>query len=121
VVEYFESGRFDEIVLATPGPLGLLALAAARLLGVPVVALDYTDFSDHARRPAGSARLEDMTRRGMDWYLAQADRVVACDGPLPDPRTLDALWPATAPHTRLVAPFAAEEDEVEELAAAGGG
>jgi glycosyltransferase involved in cell wall biosynthesis len=38
----------DEIVISTPGPVGLLGLVAARLLGVPCVGIYHTDFTKQA-------------------------------------------------------------------------
>ena len=43
ILDLCERERYTEIVVGMPGPLGLAGLLAARLLGVPLVALVRTD------------------------------------------------------------------------------
>jgi hypothetical protein len=139
VADHFERHRFAEVVLGTPGPLGLLALAAAKLLGVGVTAVCQTDLPRDARRLAGSVRLEDLARSFTGWFYGQADRVlapgeanrealIAAGVParaitlLPGPDGLaDALWPARpAAADRRQAP-AARPFTPEPVALAAGG
>lgn len=59
----------------TPGPMGLAALAIARILNVPISGCYHTAFPEYARRLTGSPFLEDLTWRFMLWYYDQLDLV----------------------------------------------
>lgn len=56
----------DDIVISTPGPVGLLGLATARLLGIPCTGIYHTDFAKQADffigDPWVSAAVETYTR-----------------------------------------------------------
>jgi hypothetical protein len=44
MVEYIQRERFTEVVISTPGPVGLVGLLSARLLGLPTKGIYHTDF-----------------------------------------------------------------------------
>jgi len=46
VIEYIERHRFNELIISTPGPMGLTGLAAARLLGLRTTGIYHTDFAN---------------------------------------------------------------------------
>jgi glycosyltransferase involved in cell wall biosynthesis len=73
VLEHCERERYSEILISTPGPLGLAGLAAGKLLGIPVTGIYHTDFPLYVRHLAGSATLEDMTWTYMRWFYGQMD------------------------------------------------
>jgi glycosyltransferase involved in cell wall biosynthesis len=57
--------RPDVVHISTPGPVGLVGLAAARMLGVPVVGVYHTDFPAYIERLFDDAALEWMSRAAM--------------------------------------------------------
>ncbi|HVT16823.1 MAG TPA: glycosyltransferase [Thermoanaerobaculia bacterium] len=61
VLEHCEREQYGEILISTPGPLGLLGLAAGKLLGIPTTGIYHTDFPLYVRHLAGSTTLEEMT------------------------------------------------------------
>ena len=75
VLEYMESEEFDEVIISTPGPLGLAALAAARLLGIRVTGIYHTDFPLMVRHFTADSFMEQITWRYMRWFYSQMDTV----------------------------------------------
>jgi glycosyltransferase involved in cell wall biosynthesis len=75
VLEHCERERYSEILISTPGPLGLAGLAAAKLLGIPATGIYHTDFPLYVRHLSGSAMLEEMTWTYMRWFFGAMDRV----------------------------------------------
>lgn len=75
VIEYLERERFEELIISTPGPLGLTALAAANLLGMRVKGIYHSDFPLFIRHFTGDASLEKLTWRYMQWFFGQLDAV----------------------------------------------
>jgi len=69
-----ERRRFDELLISTPGPLGLVALSAARRLGVAVSGIYHTDFPAYARHLLG-ASLEEPAWSLMRWFYSGMERV----------------------------------------------
>lgn len=77
VVEYLEREHVAEIIISTPGPLGLAALAAARILGLKVTAIYHTDFPKFVEILTEDELLKQLTVRFMVWFYGQADRILA--------------------------------------------
>lgn len=75
VIEYLEGERFSEIIISTPGPLGLVALAAGRLLGLRVTGIYHSDFPLFIRHITGDVMLEKLTWKYMQWFFGQLDAV----------------------------------------------
>ncbi len=75
VLDHCERERYSEILVSTPGPLGLAGLAAGKLLGIPVTGIYHTDFPLYVRHLAGSATLEEMTWTYMRWFFGSMERV----------------------------------------------
>ncbi len=63
--------------LSTPGPMGLLGLAAARRHGIPVVGTFHTDFPSYAADLTGDPQMEYTAWRFMRWFYGQMERVAA--------------------------------------------
>ncbi len=77
VIEYIERQRFSEIIISTPGPMGLIALAAARLLGLRTTGIYHTDFPLYVRYITEDESIEDLTWKYMLWFYEQTDVVLA--------------------------------------------
>ncbi|MBX7167655.1 MAG: glycosyltransferase [Pirellulales bacterium] len=77
VIEYFERERFSEVIISTPGPLGLTALAAGRLLGLRIVGIYHSDFPQYVQHFTQDEQLEKFTWQYMHWFFGQMDLVLA--------------------------------------------
>ena len=75
VVEYIHDGGFTHIHLATPGPVGLAGLAAAKLLGLPVSGTYHTSLPQYAKALTEDSYAEDMMWKLMEWFYGQMDHV----------------------------------------------
>jgi glycosyltransferase involved in cell wall biosynthesis len=65
----------DEIVISTPGPVGLLGLAAARVLGVPCTGVYHTDFTKQADHFIGDEWVSSVVEAYTRWFFQQMDHV----------------------------------------------
>ncbi|MEZ4526588.1 MAG: glycosyltransferase [Desulfobacterales bacterium] len=68
----YEKG-FTHIHSATPGPVGLAALAIARILKLPFSGTYHTAFPQYARYLTGDAMIEELTWKFTLWYYDQMD------------------------------------------------
>ncbi|MDW8066378.1 MAG: glycosyltransferase [Aquificaceae bacterium] len=59
-MDLLEKEGFTQVHLATPGPLGLLGLLAAKILGLRVTFAFHTDIPTYARTYTGDELLEDL-------------------------------------------------------------
>ena len=65
------------ILAATPGPVGLAALAISRILQIPIHGTYHTAFPQYVASMTGDSGLEELTRKYMSWYYKQMDVVYA--------------------------------------------
>lgn len=75
MIDYIDREGFSELVISTPGPVGLTAVAAARLLGIPSVGIYHTDFPQYARILTDDEMMETMMWSFMHWFYSQVDLV----------------------------------------------
>lgn len=68
---------FTVIHAATPGPMGLAALAIGRILKLPVIGTYHTAFPEFARHLTQSPFVEDLMWQFMISYYAQLDLILA--------------------------------------------
>lgn len=68
---------FDLILAATPGPVGLAALAIARILKIPFHGTYHTAFPQYVGALTQDNNLEDAAWRSMLWFYNQMDVVYA--------------------------------------------
>ncbi|MEI6872375.1 MAG: glycosyltransferase family 1 protein, partial [Verrucomicrobiota bacterium] len=73
MIEYIYREGFTELILSTPGPLGLVGLFAARLLGLPVRGIYHTDFPRYIRILTEDSDLESLTWAYMHWFYTGLD------------------------------------------------
>jgi len=76
VVEYVERHRFNELIISTPGPMGLTGLAAARLLGLRTTGIYHTDFVQYVRHLTQDDDLADLTWQYMRWFYEQCTTIL---------------------------------------------
>lgn len=65
------------ILSATPGPVGLAALAISRILHIPIHGTYHTAFPQYVGSLTADPGLEELTRKYMSWYYKQMDAVYA--------------------------------------------
>ena len=75
IIDHLQSGNFTEVIISTPGPVGLAALAAARVLGLPTAGIYHTDFPEYVRILTEDGLMETLTWNYMHWFYAQMDIV----------------------------------------------
>lgn len=76
MMQYMEAEQFDEVIISTPGPVGLTALTAANLLGMRKIGIYHTDFPQYVRKYTQDANLEALTWRYMHWFYEQMDLIL---------------------------------------------
>ncbi len=67
--------HFTEIIVSTPGPVGLVGLLVARLLGLPLHMIYHTDFPQYALYLSDDQMMESLTWSYMQWFYGQADQI----------------------------------------------
>jgi glycosyltransferase involved in cell wall biosynthesis len=65
------------VELATPGPMGVAGLAAARLLRLPVTASYHTELPDLVQALTSEPKAADLVRGYLGWFYRSVDRVFA--------------------------------------------
>jgi glycosyltransferase involved in cell wall biosynthesis len=75
MLDYIQRERFTEIVISTPGPVGLTALLAAKMLNLRTSGIYHTDFPQYIRILTEDSFLESMAWRYMHWFYGQLDTV----------------------------------------------
>jgi glycosyltransferase involved in cell wall biosynthesis len=75
VLHHLEEGEYTEVTISTPGPMGLTALIAAKLLRLKTVGIYHTNFPEYVRQLTDDANLEALTRRYMHFFYGAMDAV----------------------------------------------
>ena len=76
VVDHVAQKGYTELILSTPGPMGLAGLLAANVLGLRTSAIYHTDFPQYARFLSEDDPLvEGIAWNYMHWFYSQMDRV----------------------------------------------
>jgi glycosyltransferase involved in cell wall biosynthesis len=75
MIDYIERERFTECIISTPGPVGLTALAAAKLMGLRTSGIYHTDFPQYVRILTEDEGMETMMWNFMHWFYSQLDLI----------------------------------------------
>jgi glycosyltransferase involved in cell wall biosynthesis len=75
MLDYVQRERFTEIVISTPGPVGLTALLAAKMLNLQTSGIYHTDFPQYIRILTEDSFLESVAWGYMHWFYGQLDTV----------------------------------------------
>jgi glycosyltransferase involved in cell wall biosynthesis len=75
MLDYVQRERFTELIISTPGPIGLCALGCAKLLGLRTSGIYHTDFPQYARFLSDDAFMETLVWNYMQWFYGQTDLV----------------------------------------------
>ena len=73
MLDYCHRKNFTHIHTATPGPIGLAALAISRILKLPVIGTYHTAFPQYAQYLTGDSMIEDLAWKYTLWYYNQLD------------------------------------------------
>jgi glycosyltransferase involved in cell wall biosynthesis len=73
IFDYLQQGGFTELIISTPGPTGLCALAASKMLGLRAVGIYHTDFPQYVRILTDDSFMETLTWNYMHWFYNQLD------------------------------------------------
>lgn len=76
LLRFLEEEDIDLIQCSTPGPVGLAALAAGRLAGLPVIGQYHTDVPEYALRLTGDPVAGALVRQVVGWFYRAMDRVL---------------------------------------------
>ncbi|MDQ6939947.1 MAG: glycosyltransferase family 1 protein, partial [Verrucomicrobiota bacterium] len=75
ILDYIQREQFTEIIISTPGPVGLTGLLAANMLNLRKTAIYHTDFPEYIRILTEDKFLESLGWRYMRWLYGQQDTV----------------------------------------------
>ncbi len=75
IVDYIQREKFTEVIISTPGPVGLVALLAAKILGLRTSGIYHTDFPQYVGILTDDRSLETLTWVYMHWFYSQMDIV----------------------------------------------
>lgn len=75
MLNYCYENHFTSINSATPGPIGLAALAIARILKLPISGTYHTSLPQYARYLTGDSNIEDMMWHYVLWYYDQMNTI----------------------------------------------
>ncbi len=75
MLDYIQREKFTEIIISTPGPVGLTALLAAKMLNLQTSGIYHTDFPQYVRILTEDSFLESMAWGYMHWFYGQLDTV----------------------------------------------
>ncbi len=80
MLDYIAREGFSELIISTPGPVGLTALLAAKLLGLRAVGIYHTDFPQYVRILTDDSFLETLTWKYMHGFYSQLDLLYVNSG-----------------------------------------
>ncbi|MBV8900278.1 MAG: glycosyltransferase [Verrucomicrobia bacterium] len=75
MLDYIQRERFSEVIISTPGPVGLTALLAAKMLDLKTTGIYHTDFPQYVRILTQDNYMETLASNFMQWFYSQLDLV----------------------------------------------
>lgn len=75
ILDYIQREQFTEIIISTPGPIGLTGLLAATMLNLQTSGIYHTDIPEYVRILTEDRFLESLAWRYMKWLYGQVDTV----------------------------------------------
>jgi glycosyltransferase involved in cell wall biosynthesis len=75
ILRHCEQVRYTRFIISTPGPLGLVAMWVASILGIPCTAIYHTDLPDYVGRLTGDKTLESVAWTLVRFFYGKMDRV----------------------------------------------
>ena len=75
ILDYVQREQFSEIIISTPGPMGLTGLLAAKMLNLQTSGIYHTDIPEYVRILTEDRFLESLAWSYMHWLHGQMDTV----------------------------------------------
>ncbi len=75
MIDYVREHDFSEIIISTPGPVGLTGLLTAKMLGLRSIAIYHTDIPQYARIFSDDHFTESVTWKFMHWFFDSTDLI----------------------------------------------
>ena len=75
ILDYIQREQFTEIIISTPGPMGLVGLLAAKMLNLQTSGIYHTDIPEYVRILTEDRFLESLAWSYMHWLYGQMDTV----------------------------------------------
>jgi glycosyltransferase involved in cell wall biosynthesis len=75
ILDYIQREQFTEIIISTPGPVGLTGLLAAKMLNLQTSGIYHTDIPEYVRILTEDRFLESLAWSYMHWLYGQVDTV----------------------------------------------
>lgn len=75
MLDYIQRENFSEIIISTPGPIGLTALLAGKMLNLETAGIYHTDFPQYIRILTEDSFLESLAWKYMHWFYGQLDTI----------------------------------------------
>jgi len=73
MIDYIQREGFTELIISTPGPVGLTALLAGKMFGLRTSGIYHTDFPQYIRILTDDTFLETLTWNYMKWFYDSLD------------------------------------------------
>ena len=75
MLDYIQRENFSEVIVSTPGPIGLTGLLAGKMLNLETSGLYHTDFPEYIRILTEDSFLESLAWKYMQWFYGQLDTI----------------------------------------------
>ena len=75
VLRELEEGEYDEIIVSTPGPMGLIAVAASALFNIPLSGIYHTDFPRYIANWTDDPGMGEAALKYMQWFYSRMKKV----------------------------------------------
>src|SRR6266446_1266510 len=75
ILDYIQREKFTEIIISTPGPIGLTGLLAGKMLNLQTSGIYHTDIPEYVRILTEDRFLESLAWSYMHWFYGQLDTV----------------------------------------------
>jgi len=75
ILDCIQREQFTEIIISTPGPMGLVGLLAAKMLNLQTSGIYHTDIPEYVRILTEDRFLESLAWSYMHWLYGQVDTV----------------------------------------------
>ena len=76
MLDFIQREGFTELIISTPGPIGITALIAGKMLGLRTSGIYHTDFPQYIRILTDDSFLESLAWSYMQWFYSQFDVIL---------------------------------------------
>lgn len=74
-IEMIHEENPDEIIISSPGPIGLIGVIAGKLLGVPIIGIHYADYAESANSAMNETLLNPPLEMYTRWFYSLLDEI----------------------------------------------